>query len=95
MKQQISNKLKSYSFWISVGGAIGLVIQSFARAYGFAFDEAIINDIVTSICGLLVVFGVISAPTIPSDVRVDSIIGKEEKTEEVDKDSSDEEPKDK
>ena len=74
MKKDITNKFKTYSFWISVGGAIGLVIQSFARAYGFAFDELVVNDVITSICGVLVVFGVISAPNGTGNAKIDALL---------------------
>ena len=74
MKKNIINKFKTYSFWISVGGVVGLVIQSFARAYGFAFDELVVNDIITSICGVLVVSGVISAPNGKGNAKIDSLL---------------------
>lgn len=74
MKQQIFNKFKTYSFWISVGGAVALVIQSLARAYGFSFDEEIVNDLITSICGVLVVLGIIGAPNGTGNSKIDLLI---------------------
>lgn len=89
MKQQIINKLKSYSFWMSLSGALTLVVQAIARACGCSFDEVVIDDIITSIAGVLVVFGVISTPTPGGSVKVDSILGEdtEEKSTEEKTDS--------
>jgi len=92
MKKNITNKFKTYSFWISVGGAIGLVIQSFARAYGFAFDELVLNDIITSMFGVLVVFGVISAPNGTGNAKIDFLLNsKYEDVSEVSENSDDSE----
>lgn len=97
MKQQTTNKLKSYSFWVSLSGALIIVAQSIGKAFGFEFDEAVVNNIITSICGALVVLGVISSPTIPKislgteDIERILNLSADEKKEETEEREDDEE----
>ena len=75
---------------MSLSGAITLVVQAIARACGHSFNEAVIDDIITSVAGVLVVFGVISTPTPDGSVKIDSV-SEEDSKEEQKKDSEDEE----
>lgn len=54
------NKFKSYSFWMSVCAAVVLVVNNLAKAFGFSFDNQIFTATVDSVCGVLVVFGVLT-----------------------------------
>ena len=56
----MKNKFKSYSFWMSVTGAVILVLNNLGKAFGFAVDSEIITQIVDSICGVLILFGIIT-----------------------------------
>lgn len=58
----MKNMFKSYSFWTALSGAIVLLVESIGRAVGFIPNGDIINDIIMAIAGVLVVFGVVSAP---------------------------------
>lgn len=59
----MKKRLKTYSFWVSLSGAIVVLVQAIGRAVGFIANADIINNIIMSIAGVLVVFGVVSAPT--------------------------------
>lgn len=59
----MKTKIKSYSFWTSLSAAIVLLINSLGSAFGFEIEEKLISNIVMSICGLLVVLGVVNMPT--------------------------------
>lgn len=52
-------KIKTTGFWISLCSAVVLLIQTIANAFGFKFDAQYVNEIVTSVCGVLVVIGVL------------------------------------
>ncbi len=52
-------KIKTTGFWISLTSAIVLVVQALANVFGFKFDSSYVNEIVTSVCGVLVVVGVL------------------------------------
>ena len=58
----MKNKFKSYSFWTALSGAIVLLVESIGKAVGFIPNGDVINDVIMSVAGILVVFGVVSAP---------------------------------
>ncbi|MDD4110362.1 MAG: phage holin [Clostridia bacterium] len=59
----MKKRIKTYSFWVSLSGAIVVLIQAIGRAVGFIPNADIINNIVMGIAGILVVFGIVSSPT--------------------------------
>ena len=59
----MKNKFKSYSFWTALAGAIVVLVQAIGKMVGFIPNSEIISDIVMAIAGVLVVLGVVSAPT--------------------------------
>ena len=62
----MKNKFKSYSFWTALAGAIVVLVQAIGKMAGFIPNSEMITDIVMAIAGVLVVLGVVSAPT-PTD----------------------------
>lgn len=52
-------KYQTTGFWISLTGAILLVLQNLGEAFGFKIDSNLVNTIVSSVCGVLVVVGVL------------------------------------
>ena len=57
-KKLISN----YGFWTGLSAAVVMLFASVSKAFGLSIDNKIIEDIIMSICGVLVVFGVVSIP---------------------------------
>ena len=55
-------KLKSYNFWVSLGSAAFLLVSLIGKQIGFTIDESAYYDIFTSICGILVILGIITIP---------------------------------
>ena len=82
------NKLKTTGFWISLTGAVILVLQVIGGAFGFKINSELINNLVSSICGVLVIVGVlipskqennkINFPTDSSDENLNSSNQQEE-----------------
>lgn len=62
----MKNKFRSTGFWLSLTGAVLLVIQQFGLAYGFNVNSELVNGIVSSVLGCLVMLGVL----IPSKSEV-------------------------
>ena len=58
----IKERIKSYSFWISLASAVFLVIKVIGQKFGFTVDETLFNDIITSMCSILVILGIIVPP---------------------------------
>ena len=59
----LKDKIKNYGFWMSLTAAVILMLQAIGKAFGFTIDNEAITSIVTSICGVLIVLGIISDPT--------------------------------
>lgn len=55
----MTNKIKTTGFWLSLTGAIILVLQQLGQAFGFSVNSDIINGIVSAVCGVMVVLGVL------------------------------------
>ena len=58
----MKDKLKSYSFWMSVAGGVVLVLNNLGVAFGFAIESETVIQIVDSVCGVLILFGIITMP---------------------------------
>lgn len=55
--------MKTYSFWISLVSAVLIIIRILGEYFGWFINEKLIMDIVTGICGVLVLLGILSSPT--------------------------------
>lgn len=61
---------KNYKFWISLLGAVILIVSNVGDIIGFSVDDELLKTLVDSVCGLLVVMGIINNPTKPSDNNI-------------------------
>ncbi len=59
---KLKDRVKSYSFWVSLASAVILVIKLIGQKYGLLIDETFISDLFTAICGILVILGIIVVP---------------------------------
>lgn len=64
---KIKNLIRSYSFWTALASALVILIGALGRAFGFEIEEKLVTDIVMSVAGLLVVFGVVTLPASTKD----------------------------
>ena len=58
----MKEKFKSYSFWMSVTASIILVLNNLGNVLGFSVQSETVTKIVDSICGVLILFGIITMP---------------------------------
>lgn len=56
------NRFREYGFWISLTGAIILLLQIIGKQFGFYVNEAFISECVTAFCGVLVIMGILIKP---------------------------------
>lgn len=71
----LKSKIKSYSFWISLVSAILIIIRVVCEQLNLIINESVIMDVVTGICGVLVLLGILSSPTQrKEDMQDDKII---------------------
>lgn len=54
------NKVKTYAFWLALSSAVVILIQSFGKLFGFEIESSIIENVIMSICGVLVVLGIVT-----------------------------------
>ena len=57
--KKLFKKIKNYSFWVSLSASVILLITALGNAFGFKIEDKIVNDIIMSIAGVLVVLGIV------------------------------------
>lgn len=55
----MKEKFRNYGLWISIISAVLMILQ----AMGLKFDVPYVNEIITSVLGVLVTLGIISNPS--------------------------------
>jgi len=55
-------KFRNYSFWIALTGTIVILVQSIGNIFGFEIQNGVIENLIMSICGVLVVLGIVIKP---------------------------------
>lgn len=62
---KLKDKIKSYSFWVSLASAIILILKVLGNRFGFTVDETMVSDLFTALCSILVLLGIIVIPSSP------------------------------
>lgn len=80
----MKNKFKSYSFWTALAAAVVVLVEAFGRLFGFIPDGKLVADIIMAVAGVLVVLGVVTAPTSTDkkDENLETILPENEKSED-------------
>ena len=65
----LKNKMKSYSFWISICGAVIVLVSVVGQICGWNVDEKIMTEVLSAVCMVLVVMGIISTPNGTSSIN--------------------------
>ena len=60
--KKIFEKMKTYSFWVSFSGAVVVLATALSKAFGFSIENQVIEDVIMSIAGVLVVLGIVTMP---------------------------------
>lgn len=63
---KLKDKIKSYSFWVSLASAVILILKVLGNRFGFTVDEGMVSDLFTALCSILVLLGIIVVPTVTS-----------------------------
>lgn len=58
--KKLFERMKSYSFWVSLSGALIIFINCLGRIFNFQIENEIVEDVIMSIAGLLVVLGFVT-----------------------------------
>ena len=54
------DKIKTTSFWLGIGSAIIIIISCLSKLFGFEICADQIENVIISICSLLVMLGIIT-----------------------------------
>lgn len=88
----MKEKLKSYSFWSALSGAIVIFVNALGKIFGFSVEDELISGLIMAIAGILVVFGVVTMPNNKEETKNNSSQQESKLAEE--KNSSEAEKKD-
>ena len=78
----MKDKIKSYSFWTALSGAVVVLLQAIGDCFGFSIQSELVSGIIMAIAGVLVVFGVVSMPNKDGSTDKESEGQTENQTEE-------------
>lgn len=62
-KVNIKNRLKSWAVWVSVLGAVGVILNSLGVFEKIGIDSAAFDVIVNAVGTILIAFGILNNPT--------------------------------
>ena len=80
-------KFRNYSFWVSLTSAVLILIQSISKIFGFEVENDLIENLIMSICGVLVVFGIVVAPNKTENTQNEQVIDENYDSETTDEES--------
>lgn len=58
----MKEKIKSYSFWTALSGAVVVLLQAIGKCFGFSINSDLVSGLIMAVAGVLVVFGIVSMP---------------------------------
>ena len=58
----MKEKIKSYSFWTALSGAVVVLLQAIGKCFGFSINSEVVSGLIMAVAGVLVVFGIVSMP---------------------------------
>lgn len=56
----MKNRIKTYAFWVALSSAVVILLQSIGKLFGFEVESSTIENVIMSICGVLIVLGIVS-----------------------------------
>ena len=66
-------RFTKYSFWVSLSGAVVILLNAFGKAFGFSVENKIVEDCIMAIAGVLVVLGVVGGVVGNTVMRVNPV----------------------
>ena len=88
-------RVKTYAFWVALSGAVVILVQSIANLFGFSVDSSTIENVIMSICGVLVVLGIVVNPSKINDGTIKDDVSDSENDKNTNLESEDKEQSDK
>jgi len=83
------SRFKTYAFWVALSSAIVILIQNLGKLLGFEIESGIIENVIMSICGVLVVLGIVSKGNSDTNSAQENVDCKDGVAEDKDSESAD------
>ncbi len=58
--KNLKKNLKSYKFWVSISASIVILVEILSKIFGFLIDRVVMISLLSAICMILIMLGVIS-----------------------------------
>lgn len=81
----LKKRIKKYSFWTGLAASLVVLMNVISKAFGFSIDNKLVEDIVMSICGVLMALGIVCRPTQKEDTK--NIDETKEKSTDIEQDN--------
>lgn len=82
--KKLLEKMKSYSFWISLSGALIIFINCLGNIFGFKIDNSVVENVIMSFAGVLVVLGIVVKDTKKEENSKKELNEEDEENSELD-----------
>lgn len=66
----MKNRIKSYSFWTALSGAVVIFLNALGDLCGFSVQDDLVSGLIMAVAGVLVVLGIVTMPS-NEDTNVD------------------------
>lgn len=86
----IKERAKTYNFWVSITSAIILILKILGNKLGFTIDETLASDLITSVCSIFVLLGIIVPPS--NKINTATLSNKLKQSESITKESPENKP---
>lgn len=63
------SRFKTYAFWLALSSAVVILVQSVGKLFGFEIESSTIENVIMSICGVLVVLGIVTKKSTPENEK--------------------------
>ena len=57
---KLPQKVRTYAFWLALSSAVVILAQSIGKLFGFEIESSVVENVIMSVCGVLVVLGIVS-----------------------------------
>lgn len=59
----MKKRIKTTSFWLGLSGAVVIFVSAIASIFGIKIQSEVIEDIIMSVCSVLICFGFVNKKT--------------------------------
>ena len=82
---KLKDKIKTYNFWISLISAVLIIVRIIGEHFGWFINEGLIMDILTGVCGIFVLLGILSSPAKKDESMEETIKNLTEQSKQIQK----------